>query len=804
MDELFQTLRFSVRSLRRSPALSAVSILALALGIGLTTAMYSIVHGALADLPIEGADRVMHLERNQPSEGIDSMEVTIHDFLDWRERQTSFEELAGFYTGTANVAGDDAQPERYEGAFLSANAFEVLRARPELGRTFQPGEDSPAAPAVVILGHDLWRNRFRGDPEILGRAVRINGEAMTVVGVMPEGFRFPILQDLWLPLRLDTATLKRGEGLTLEVYGRLRPSATLESARTELQGIAEQLAAAYPETNEGIGAVVKPYTLEYIGEEAVALLYTMLVAVLGVLLIACANVANLLLARTALRSREVAVRTTLGAGRVRVVVGVLAEALVLAAAGAVLGLGLAAVGIGLFERALTQTDPPYWLTFGIDFQVAGFVVAATLLATLLSGLLPALQASGSRVGEVLKDESRGASSFRLGRLARALVVAEIALACGLLVATGLMIKSVVHLRTTDYGFPVEGVFTARIGLFESDYPEAEERVRFFEGLQEALEARPEVRSVGLTSALPILGTGRNRFAVAGEAYERDQDLPLTREVTVSPGLFETFEVRPLDGRLFSRFDRRGAQPVAIVNRPFAERFFPGESAVGQRIRLGGLETEEPWRTIVGVVPDMALGGPENEDPEGVYLPLAQGEPRFISVVARAEGEPMALAPPVREAVAGLDPYLPIYFVQTLEQAIKREMWFVDIFGAIFAVFGLAGLVLAVVGLYGVMAFSVQRRTQEVGIRMALGADGRNIFALLVRQGAVQLAIGTAAGVGLALALARGIRILLYRVEPWDPSIFAVIVAVILVTGFAATLLPARRAVAVHPAVALRS
>jgi putative ABC transport system permease protein len=804
MAELFQTLRLSVRSLRRSPALSAVSILALALGIGLTTAMYSIVHGALADLPIEQADRLMHLERNQPSEGIDSMEVTVHDFLDWRAQQTSFEELAGFYTGTANLAGSDAQPERYEGAFLTANGFEVLGAKAQLGRTFQPGEDSPAAPPAVVLGDEVWRNRFQGDPEILGRTVRINGEAMTVVGVMPAGFRFPVLHDLWLPLRLDTATLKRGEGETLEVYGRLGPGATLESARTEMQAIAERLAAAYPETNEGIGAVVKPYTLEFIGEEAVALLYTMLVAVLGVLLIACANVANLLLARTALRSREVAVRTTLGAGRVRVVLSVLSEAFVLAAAGAVLGLGLAVAGLALFTRALEPTQPPYWLEFGIDLRVGGFVVAATLLATLLSGLLPALQASGARVGEVLKDESRGGSSFRLGRLARALVVAEIALACGLLVATGLMVKSVVHLRTTDYGFPVEGVFTARIGLFESDYPAAEERVRFFERLQADLEGQPGVRAVGLTSALPILGTGRSRFAVAGQAYERDQDLPLAREVTVSPGLFETFEVRPLDGRLFSRFDRRDAQPVAIVNRPFADRHFPGESAVGQRVRLGALDTEEPWRTIVGVVPDMALGGPEDEDPEGIYLPLAQGEASFVSVAARTEGDPMALAPPVREAVTALDPYLPIYFVQTLEQAVKREMWFVDVFGAIFAIFGLAGLVLAVVGLYGVMAFSVQRRTQEVGIRMALGADGRNIFALLVRQGAVQLALGTAAGVGLALALARGIRILLYRVEPWDPAIFATIVAVILVTGLAATLLPARRAVAVHPAVALRS
>jgi predicted permease len=804
MTELFQTLRFSIRSLRRSPALSAVSILALSLGIGLTTAMYSIVRGGLADLPMEDADRLMHLERNQPSEGIDSMEVTVHDFLDWREQQASFEDLAGFYTGTANLAGEEARPERYEAAFMSANSFEVLGSEARLGRTFQPGEDSPAVAPVVVLGHDAWRDRFRGDPDIVGRVVRINGEATTVVGVMPEGFRFPILQDLWLPLRIDTATLERGEGITLEVYGRLRPEATLESARTEMQGIAERLALAYPDTNEGVGAVVKPYTLEFIGEEAVALLYTMLVAVFGVLLIACANVANLLLARTALRSREVAVRTTLGAGRFRVVAGVLAEALILAAAGAALGLGLAAAGVALFDRAIAATQPPYWLEFGIDLRVGAFVVAAALLATLLSGLLPALQASGARAGEVLKDESRGASSFRLGRLARGLVVAEIALACGLLVATGLMVKSVVQLRAADYGFQTEGIFTSRIGLFETDYPTPEERVRFFEALQARLEERPEVRSVGLTTSLPILGSDWSRVALPGEAYERDQDLPWARTVTVSPGFFETFGVEALEGRLLGRFDRRDTQAVALVNRPFAELHFPGESPVGRQVRLGGLDTEEPWRTIVGVVPDMVLGGQDNEDPEAVYLPLAQGDVRFVSVAATSAGDPMALAPVVREAVGALDSDLPIYFVQTMEEAVRLEMWFVDVFGAIFAVFGLAGLVLAVVGLYGVMAFSVQRRTQEVGIRMALGADGRRILELLVRQGAVQLALGTAVGVGLALALAQGIRVLLYRVEPWDLSIFAAIVAVILVTGFIATLLPARRAMAVHPAAALRS
>ncbi len=802
MAELFHSLRFSVRTLRRSPGLSAIAILALTLGIGLTTAMYSIVHGALQNLPFEDADRLLHLERNRPSEGIDSMEVTIADFLDWRRQQTSFEDLAAFYTGTANLAGNDASPERYEGAFMTADSFRLLRAHAALGRTFEEGEDGPGAAAAVILGHRVWRDRFRSDPDILGRTVRINGEPTVVIGVMPEGFRFPIDQDLWLPLRWDADLPSRDAGQTLEVYGRLAPGVTADQAQVEMSSIAKRLADTYPETNKGVGAVVKPYTEEFVGQEAIALLYVMLGAVLGVLLIACANVANLLLARTALRSREVAVRSALGAGRLRVVLGVLGEAALLSAAGAVLGLGLATIGVRLFDQAIQATDPPYWLHFGIDLKVAAFVVAVAAAATLLSGLLPALQASGARVGEVLKDEGRGASSFRLGKLARSLVVAELALSCGLLVATGLMVKSVVELRTHDYGFAVDGLFTARIGLFESEYPTPDDRARFFESLRERLAERPEARQVGLTDSLPILGSPRYKFVLRGDEQPDGTSLR-ARRVAVSPGVFEAFEVRPLSGRTFTAHDRRDSRPVALVNRPFAERYFPGENPIGRQVKIDLSDESEDWRTIVGVVPDMELGGPRQEDPEGIYVPLAQTDTRFASLVVRSEGDPMALAPAVRQAVAAQDPYLPIYWVRTMSDAIHRQNWFVDVFGTIFAIFGVSGLLLAVIGLYGVMSFSVQRRTHEVGIRMALGADSGKILRLMVRQGAIQVGIGTVLGIGLALALSRGIRILLFAVDPWDAGIFVVIVAVLVVTSLVAALLPARRAAIVDPAVALR-
>ena len=817
-SELFRALRTSIRSLRRSPGLAALSILALALGIGLTTAMYSIVHGALRDLPLEEADRLIHLERNRPSEGIDSMEVSLHDFVDWRERQSSFEDLAAFSTGTANLAADDDRPERYDAGFLTANAFELLRARPVLGRTFQEGDDAIGAPRVAVIGHGVWQESFRGEPEAVGRTVRLNGEATTIVGVMPEGFRFPIDQDLWLPKAIDLSEAERGDEGTLEVFGRLVPGATIDSAQTEMTAIARRLAQAYPESNEGVGAVVKPYTREYVDDEITTLLYTMLAGVFGVLLIACANVANLLVARSAMRSRELAVRTALGASRFRVISGVLAEAFFLSIVGATLGLGLAAVGVELFDRAVAGTNPPYWLDFRIDLQVGLFVAGISIVAAIASGLLPALQAAGSRVGDVLKDESRGSSGFRLGRLSRALVVAEVAVSCGLLVATGLMVKSVVEARSPDFGFPVDDVFTARLGVFETDYPTPEDRVRFFEELRQRIAEQPGVRTVGLATSLPTQGTGMSTFALAGESYPSEDELPRARLAVVTPGLFEAFRLGPVAGRLFDARDRREGQQVALVNTVFVERFFPGEAPgelVGRRIRLGGTdglesvsgESEpEPWRTIVGVVPDTFMDGMDEEEPEGMFVPLVQSDAQFVSIAALADpsiADPMALAGPARDALAALDPYTPLYWVWTMGESVRRNLWFVDVFGTIFGIFGLSGLALAMVGLYGVMAFSVERRTHEVGIRMALGAGGREILGLVLRQGAVQLGIGLVLGIGLALALAKGIQTVLFRVDPWDPTVFVAIVAILIATGTAATLIPARRASAVDPAVALR-
>ncbi len=804
MHSVLKSIRYGVRMVLRNPGLAVISIVALTLGIGLTTTMFSIVYGALyRGLPFEESHRLMHVGRNNLAEDIEDMGVTIHDFVDWREQQTSFEAIAGFYQGTVNVAGSEGRPDRYDGAFMSANTFQLIGAQPLLGRTFRAGEDRPEAEPVIILGYSAWRDRYGSDPDVIGRVVRVNGEQTTIVGVMPEGFAFPIAEEVWVPLRMNPLEIERGQGYTLSVFGRLKDGVSLDQVHAEFSAIARRLELEYPETNEGVGVVIKPYTERFIGDEPARLLWTMMAAVFGVLLIACANVANLLLARATVRSREVAVRTALGASRARVVAQLLTETLVLSALGGLLGLGVAWIGVNLFNRSIVNTDPPFWIDIKVDPVAVLFVIALVLVSSVIAGIFPAVQSSGADVNEILKDESRGSSSLRIGKFSRGLVVAEIALSFGLLVGAGLMIRSVAKLRTIDYGFAPQEIFSARVGLFDSDYPDDPSRVRFFDEMRERLAALPGVRSAAIASNLPGLGSGRWRVGVEGKTYDRDQDYPMARGNSVSPGYFESFGASVLQGRDFTAQDRAETLPVAIVNQSFVQAFFPGESPVGRRFRVGDSTSEEPWVTIVGVVPDLFMGGPENEFPEGFYLPMAQKVARFMFMLARTDANPMALAPLVRDEVVAVDENLPIYWVRTLEQAIAESTWFYTVFGTLFVVFGGVALFLAAIGLYGVMSFAVSRRTKEVGVRMALGAERGDVLKLVLKQGLWQLAIGVVLGIGFGALLSRGLQEFLFEVGAMDPMTFVAIAVVLVSTGILASLIPARRATRVDPMVALR-
>jgi predicted permease len=805
MEQLLNDIRYGARMLVKNPGIAVISILAFTLGIGLTTTMFSIVYGAIyRGLPFEEPQELLHLERNNLAEDIESMEVTIHDFVDWREQQQSFEDLSAFYMRSSYLADSEDRPERYTGTFISPNFLDLLGVRPIMGRAFVEEDGRPDAEPVILLGYNIWRDRYGRADDVVGRTVRLNSETMTVVGVMPEGFEFPIDNYLWTPLRMSPLDVERGEGTTLEVFGRLEDGRTMDQAQVELDAIARRLALEYPESNEGIGAVVKPYTEEYMGEEPAQLLHFMLLAVFLVLLIACANVANLLLARAAVRTKEVAIRSALGASRKRVVFQLLAEAFTIAAIGGVLGLGVGWLGVAAFNRAIVDANPPFWIDIKIDPAAVIFTIGLVLVAAVVAGIMPALKASGANVNDVLKDENRGSSSLRIGKLSKGLVVAELALSFGLLVSAGLMIKSVMNAANIDFRFATENIFTARLGLPVADYPDSTAQTRFYDELQPRLEARFGAGKVTLARTFPGLGSIGQRFAPEGETYDRDQDYPTTRWVPITPGYFETFGLTLREGRNFNRLDNADALPVAIVNESFANTYFAGETPLGRRIRIGDSDTEEPWLTIVGVAPDMHLDGPENEEPAGMYVPFHQNADEWVGIgIATAGGDPLAITTEVRDIVASVDPNMPVYFIDTLQGQIDQGTWFVRVFGTIFMIFGGVALFLASVGLYGVMAFSVRQRTKEMGVRMALGASGRDVLRLVVRQGVFQLALGLVLGLGLAVLLSRGMDVVLFGVEPLDPTTFVAIIVVLSVTGLVASLIPARRATRVDPVIALR-
>lgn len=807
MDTILRDFRYAARGLLKNPSVSIIAVAALSLGIGFTTVMFSIVYGALyRGLPFEGADAMMHLERANPTEGIQSMEVTIHDYRDWRERQRSFEHLGAFYQGTVNIRGTE-RPERFDGAFMTANSFDVIGVQPILGRGFREEEERPGAPQVALIGYRVWQERYGASADVLGQTVTINGEAGEIIGVMPEGFEFPILEEVWVPLRLDHLVLERGAGQSLEVFGNLIDGVSVDQAMNEFAGITTQLAREYPETNEGVTAHIKPYTEEYIGDEERGILLSMLFTVLLVLIIACANVANLLLARASSRSRDLAIQTAMGASRWRVVRQMLAEAGLLAMIGAVVGTGIAWIGITAFDGAVSATDPPFWLDFELDTPILLFVMAITGMAAIAAGGVPAIKASGSDVNSVLKDESRGSSGMRIGKLSRILVIGEIAMSMALLVASGLMVKGVVKLNNEDYGFPTETIFTARVGVFPERFPDEASRLRFWEDVEQRVSQLPGVLSASMTGTLPGTGAFGGRFMVDGERYDADRDLPFARFAAVTPAFNETFEFEALQGRWIESTDNADGPHVAVVNEAFVERHFGGRPAIGRRVRLGGLESEQQWKEIVGVVPNHRMegvGDPGQEEINvpGFYVPLSQYDVRFASIAARVEREPLQLANGVRDVVVAADADTPIYFVQTLEEAMAQNLWFYRVFGNLFLAFGLAALFMASVGLYGVMSFSVSQRVGEMGLRMALGAKASQVTALIVRQGLTQIAIGLTFGSALALIVARGLTLVLYQVEPWDPATFAGVLVVLLLTGLGASVIPAVRATRVDPMVAL--
>ena len=802
---LWRDFRYGLRMLNKGRSTAVAAVLALGLGIGLTTATFSIIYGIMfRGLPFEHGERVMWLDGENPARNLKNQPVDVHDFLDWRQRQTSFEGVAGLLNGTVTISGD-GKPERLDGAELTANALDVLKVRPFLGRGFRPGEDRPGAEPVVLLGYSLWQSRYGSDPGVIGRAVRVNGQSMTVIGVMAPDFRYPLLEQLWTPHIIDPGKAERGKGESLGVFARLKAGVTERQAQAEMTAIAGALATEYPRTNKGLAVSVKPFTDQWLGDDARNLLLAMFGSVCCVLLISCINVASLVMSRASQRIREIAIRTALGAHRAQVIRQILVESLLLASLGAVVGIVLAWFGVRAFNNALVASgaDIAFWIKIALDLPALLFALGATMASAVLSGLVPALQVSRTPLNEVLKDEGRGSTSLRLGWLSRTVVIAELSLSCVLLVAAGLMVKSIVNMRGASYGFNTANILAVRVPLFEANYPKPEDRGRFYQRLVERLRDKPGIVSVGATTTLPSVGWENGWYAVDGRSYPTENDYPLAHCDVVSEGLFSTLGVRPLDGREFGRFDTPNSQAVVIVNAALAKSMWPHESAIGKRLKLVKSETPDSWRTVVGVMPDVRLYGINNKTAEGIFLPVTQVGAERLSLLLRTRGDPLSYVTMVRNEVMALDKDTPIYFVRTMERAVFLDRFFFDLFAVVFSLFGVCALLLAAVGIYGVISFSVQRRTQEIGVRMALGAQPGTVMSMLLRQGLLQLVIGYALGLPVALLIGRMLSSNLFQVTPTDPVVFGVVVFVLGAMAVLACLVPGRRAMGINPNIALR-
>ena len=806
VTRLTEDLRSGVRALRTYPMLSAVAILTLGLGLGLSTTVFCIVNGALfKGLPFEEPDRIVAFYNTRPSMHDGSIPIAVQDLPLWEARQAVFDVFGAYSQSSVNLSADDGRPERVSAAELTVAAFDALRVKPVLGRGFEKGDDEIGAPPVVLLGDDVWRRRFGGSPDIVNQMVRTNGLARRVIGVMPPRFGFPELESLWVPLPVNPHGTPRGKGPSYEVIARLKHGVTIAQAQVQVDTIAAGLAQEFPQTNAGVGARVQPFAETVLGPEVYGILYTMFGAGIGVLLIACVNVSNLLIARASLRRREVAIRMALGAGRAQIVRQHLTEVLLLAALGAVLGVGISVVGVRWFTDALAADPAPFWMTFGFDVRVVAFVGGLILLATAFAGATPALHASRVSAGAVLKDDSRSATSARLSRLGGALVVAELAISCGLLIAAGLMIKSVTELGTMKLPFAVDNVLTMSLDLPHAQYPDVASRLRFDDRLEQQLAATAGVEAVALGDGTVGGFIGMTAIQIDGRAYARDSDYPVVHVQTVSAGFFDAFQAPPVRGRVFAASDDAKSERVAVVNDAFARQFLSDGDAIGRRLKRGRTDSSAPWLTIVGVVPDLVMEGLGNTDntAAGYYVPLAQSDMGgTVQIAVRARENAPALTLLVRSAIASIDRDLPVYSVLTMSQIVHRELLFYDIFGTLFGAFGLAALFLAAAGLYGVMSFAVTQRTREMGVRSALGAQGRRLVVLIMRRSLIQLAIGLVLGVGLGLAAAGPLETLLYRVNPHDPAVAAVVVAVLAAAAIAASALPAWRVTKIDPVIAL--
>jgi predicted permease len=806
---MIQDVRYAFRTLRRSPGFTVVVVGTLALGIGATTAIFSVVNAILLQpLPYSNGDRLVWIWENNLSKNIPINPASPGNLNDWRSQSRLFERLSAWEGQSFNLTSRGT-PERVLGARVFADFFDVVGIRPALGRTFHPEEDRAGAGAVALLSHGFWQRRFGGDPSILGRTITVDGKTFTVIGIIPSGQTVPFnLFELWIPFALDADHMGAHGERFLRPVGRLKRGVSVRQAQAELGAIARRLEELYPLENTGAGVTVIPLKEMFVGEMRRPLL-VLLAAVALVLLIACANVANLTLARAIAREKEIALRSALGASRLQLTRQLFTETLLLCALGTASGLGLAAYGVQLLRSFVPSVSVTYKVPIpgaseiGVDGRVLSFTLVLSVVTATLCGLAPARRTSRADLNGSLKGGRGSAGSISLGRFRNTLVVAEVALALMLLVCAGLMIESFRRLQAVRLGFDPQDVLTVSLTLPEAKYREARQRAEFFARLLERVESLPGVKSAAVTDYLPLSGHwGTAAFSIEGRPPLARGDFLVADVRTVSPGYFGTMAIPRVDGRGFKTSDDEAAPQVVVINQTMARRFWGSENPIGRRLDLGDAQNPD-FREIVGIVADVRHFGIDVEPHAEMYLCHLQAPGGRMTLVVRTAAEALSLATAVRSEVLAVDAEQPVYDVQSLQQLVAQSMALRRFAMLLLAGFAVVALCLASIGIYGVISYVVGRRTREIGVRMALGAGRQQVLGLVVGQGMKLAFVGIITGLAGAVAATRALRSLLFEIKPLDPRTFLVVTLTFAAVALLACWLPARRAAGVNPMEALR-
>ncbi len=810
LESVLQDLRVATRMLSRRPAFSLMAAASLALGIGLVATQFSLIDGVLLrGLPIADAQRLMHVARADTKQGSSAQwqAVSYRDYLQLKDRQTVFESLAAMNGLSLNLSSRGRLPSNHLGALCSANLLDVLGVQPMLGRWFTPEEDLPGRPLRIVLSYAVWLEEFASDPGVLGRALKVNGEPGTIIGVMAPRFAFPVTEQVWTNLRAAPGDPRLRLADRVEMVGKLKPGVTLDQARAQLDMLAAGLATMWPETNQGFDRMsVQKFAFAYAGGGTQPLLYLMLAMTVFILALACVNVASMLLGRASQRTRELAVRAAVGAGRARLIRQLLVEALLIAGLGSVGGLLLTLEGVRLLQYNLVEKmEVPSWFSFRVDQRVVGIAVLATVAAGFLAGIVPAWQASRVDLNTALKDDSRTAAGLGGSRLARWLVGAQIAFSTMLLVAAGVLTLTIYQTRQANLRYEPDRLLTGRIEVQESTEPTPEARALFYRTLLQRLQAEPGVESAAVTSR-NFIGPGvATQVAPEGAVFAHDNDRPTVWLDVVSTDYFRLISVKPVAGRLFDSREQFKEPLSAIVNESFARKFWPKADPLGKRFRSN--QNQERWVTVVGIVPDLQMQGlfaAPGRDEAGFYLVEDQLGWGWLDLFVRTKSDPLQLVPPVRAAIASIDPNQPIHSVGTLTSQTALALRGFSIVGLMAVIFAGITVFLGALGVYGVTSQAVSRRTREFGTRMALGATLSQVVRLVLVQGGRQVAAGVGVGLVAGFLLSRPLETLFGARVANNPGIYALVAVLIGLVGLAALWIPARRAARIDPMAALRS